>query len=118
MNRFSFQMKYLSKVGVLLCVFACLGGNAVAQVTKRAEILSKKVIADFDNTTFCVAFLSDNKMWALRDVSIADINEIDKVVFNPTGSSMAILSGKKDIAIYICKENIKLLIFRKQTRIS
>lgn len=109
MNRFSFQMKYLSKVGVLLCVFACLGGNAVAQVTKRAEILSKKVIADFDNTTFCVAYLSDNKMWAFRDVSIADINDIDKIVFNPTGSSLAVISGKKDISIYSFRErNAKL----------
>ena len=109
MSKSSIQMKSFGKVGVLLCALACFSGNVAAQVSQRAEIFSKKVISDFDNTTFCVAYLSDNKMWAFRDVSIADINEIDKVVFNPTGSSLAILSGKKDISIYSFRErNTKL----------
>ena len=116
MSRSSFRMKSFNKAGVLLCALACLSGNASAQVTERVVIPLKKEITDFDNTTFCVAYLSDNKMWALRDVSIADVNEIDKVVFNPTGSSMAILSGKKDIAIYSFRERNARLFELKEKR--
>lgn len=92
----------------MLLVLLVLGGSAFAQVAERVSVPSKKVIDGFDNTTFCIAFCADEKMWALRDVAIADIDGIDKIVFNPTGSSIAVMRGKKDIAIYsFRKKNAK-----------
>lgn len=64
-----FLMKNPMKKGILLLGMLVLGGKMDAQVIQRVEIPSKKEITSFDNTTFCVTFLSDEKMWALHDIS-------------------------------------------------
>ena len=93
----------------LLLFLLVLGGKSFAQVTERSLISSQKVIDGFDNTTFCIAVLGEEKMYALRNVAIADIDGINKISFNPTGSSIAVMRGKKDIAIYsFRKKNSKM----------
>lgn len=109
MGKMSSGMNPFRKGLFLLSVLLVLCVKSVAQIEERSSIPSKKAISDFDNTTFCVALLADEKMWAFRNVSIADVDHIDKIVFNPTGSSIAILSGKENIAIYSFREqNTKL----------
>lgn len=90
--------------------------NAMAQVKERAVIPSMYVVDDFDNSTFCVAFLSEGKAFAFRDVSITNIDKIDNLVFNPTGSSMALMNGKKNITIYSFREQNKKLFELKDKR--
>ena len=84
----------------LLLLLSVFWGESFGQVIERTVVPSKKVVESFDNTTFCVAILSDEKMWAFRDVAIADIDGVDRISFNPTGSSVAVMRGKKNIAIY------------------
>lgn len=79
-------------------LFFC--GQLNAQVELRREFPSKQVIDDFDNTTFCTAFLSDGGLYTLRDIPIVNIKKIKKIVFNPTGSSLAVLREEKPIRIY------------------
>lgn len=96
--------------GLTLC------GNVMAQVKERALIPSIYVVEDFDNTTFCVAFLENGNLRAFRDIVIADVKDIDKLVFNPTGSSMALMSGKKPISIYSFRERNKKMFELKDAR--
>lgn len=97
-----------NRLFVLLSLLV-LGGETFAQVTETTAIPSRKVVDGFDNTTFCVAVLSDEKMYALRNVAITDIEGIDKISFNPTGSSIAVMRGKKNISIYsFYKKNTKM----------
>ena len=65
----------------LLLFLLVLGGKSFAQVTERSLISSQKVIDGFDNTTFCIAVLGEEKMYALRNVAIADIDGINKISF-------------------------------------
>lgn len=102
-------------IGVLLGLV--LSVNVTAQVKERVVIPSKKVVEDFDNTTFCAAFLAEGQMWAFRDVVIADVDKIDKLVFNPTGSSIALICGKDDIAIYSFRErNLKMFELKEKRK--
>lgn len=102
--------------GMALLFSLLVSTQAVAQVTERVILPSKKVITDFSNTTFCIAFLADEKMWANRDIQIAEISDIDDIVFNPAGSSIAIRSGKKEIAIYSFREKNKKMFELKEKR--
>ena len=111
-----FLMKNPMKKGILLLGMLVLGGKMNAQVIQRVEIPSKKEITSFDNTTFCVTFLSDEKMWALHDISIANISDVHRVEFNPTGSSIAVMSGKKDIAVYSFREQNNKMFELKDKR--
>ena len=111
-----FLMKNPMKKGILLLGMLVLGGKMNAQVIQRVEIPSKKEITSFDNTTFCVTFLSDEKMWALHDISIANISDVHRVEFNPTGSSIAVMSGKKDIAVYSFREQNSKMFELKDKR--
>ena len=88
--------------GVALCFAASLlCGQVMAQVKEKRNLASEKVIASFDNTTFCTAFLTDRgELLTLRDIPIVSLSKIDKIAFNPTGSSLALLRGDKPISIY------------------
>lgn len=100
--------KHLLK-GVALCLMASLAcGNVMAQVKeKRTFVSEKKSINSFANTTFCTAFLADGELLTLRDIAVVDLKDVDQIVFNPTGSSLALLRGKKDVAIYSFRERNK-----------
>ena len=41
---------------------------ASAQVSSKASFNSKKPIQAFDNTTYCTAYVSDGKLFTLRDI--------------------------------------------------
>lgn len=116
MGKMSVEVRPMINRMLLLVVLSFLGGSAIAQVTERVVIPSKKNIVDFDNTTFCVSFLADEQAWALRDVLITDVDGIDKVVFNPTGSSIALLSGKDEITIYSFRERNAKMFELKEKR--
>lgn len=102
--------------GMVLSVVLSFCGSAMAQVTERVVIPSKKDITNFSNTTFCIAFLAEEQVWALRDVKIAELSDIDETVFNPTGSSIAIRQGKKEITIYSFRERDKKMFELKEKR--
>lgn len=115
MEKFSFKMKSFQK-GMTLLFVLLFGGNAMAQVKERVVVPSAYVIDDFDNTTFCVAFLTEGNLRTFRDIVIADVKDVDKLVFNPTGSSMALMSGKKPITIYSFREKNKEMFELKEVR--
>ena len=75
-------------------------GQAMAQVEEKRSFQSGKHITSFDNTAFCTAFLSDGALLTLRDIPVVDMQGIDQIVFNPTGSSLALMRGKKDVVVY------------------
>lgn len=102
--------------GMVLSVVLSFCGSAMAQVTERVVIPSKKDITNFSNTTFCIAFMAEEQVWALRDVKIAELNDIDETVFNPTGSSLAVRQGKKEITIYSFRERNKKMFELKEKR--
>lgn len=116
MGKISVEVRPMINRMLLLVVLSFWGGSAIAQVTERVVIPSKKNIVDFDNTTFCVSFLADEQAWALRDVLITDVDGVDKVVFNPTGSSIALLSGKDEITIYSFRERNAKMFELKEKR--
>ena len=91
-------------------------GEMSAQIVERVEIPTKKNVAGFENTTFRVVFLSEGNMWAFRDIKIAEVGDIRDIAFNPTGGSMAVMSGKKDIAIYSFDEKNTKLFELKEKR--
>ena len=97
-------------VGALFC------GQVMAQVEVKRSFPSGKRITAFDNTTFCTAFLSDGSLFTLRDIPVVDLRDIDQIVFNPTGSSLALRRGKKDICIYSFRDRNKKLFELKDKR--
>ena len=78
--------------------------------------MSQKPITAFDNTTFCTAYLSDGVMYTMRDIAITELRNIDRIAFNPTGSSLAVLRPKKPIAIFSFRERNKKLFELKDKR--
>lgn len=102
--------------GMVLSVVLSFCGSAMAQVTERVVIPSIKDITNFSNTTFCIAFMAEEQVWALRDIKIAELNDIDETVFNPTGSSLAVRQGKKEITIYSFHERNKKMFELKEKR--
>ena len=93
-----------------------IGNNVNAQVKEKLEIPSLKEISDFENTTFCVSMLCEEQMYAFRNVKIAEVSKIRNMAFNPTGSSIAIMSDRSDIAIYSFREQNKLMFKLKDGR--
>lgn len=91
-------------------------GELMAQVEVKRTFPSERRIGAFDNTTFCTAFLSDGELLTLRDIPIADVVGIDKIVFNPTGSSLALMRGKKAVSIYSFRDRNKKLFELKDKR--
>ncbi len=108
---------YAPVKGIFLLVVASLFSiQLMAQVEVKREFLSKKQIAAFDNTTFCMAFLSDGSLFTLRDITVVDLPGIDKIVFNPTGGSLALIRGKKPISIYSFRERNRRMFELKDNR--
>lgn len=115
----------MEKVKVLSCaaktiaalfMFILFSGNAMSQIKVKREYKSQKRITSFDNTTFCTTFMSDGSLYALRDIPILDDSDVDKVVFNPTGSSLALMRGTNNITIYSFIERNTLLFELKEQR--
>ena len=102
--------------GIAFCfVAAMFCGQTMAQVVERGFDSQKKINA-FDNTTFCTAYLSDGALYTMRDIAINDVRKIERIVFNPTGSSIALLRAKNPISIYSFRDRNKKLFELKEKR--
>lgn len=111
------KMCICSFKGIALCFAAALMcGQAMAQVEVKRSFPSGKQITAFDNTTFCTAFLSDGSLLALRDIPIVNLRDVEKIAFNPTGSSLALIRKKKNVSIYSFRERNKKLFELKERR--
>ena len=103
--------------GIAFCfVAAMFCGQTMAQVVEKRGFDSQKKINAFDNTTFCTAYLSDGALYAMRDIAINDVRKIERIVFNPTGSSIALLRAKNPISIYSFRDRNKKLFELKEKR--
>ena len=105
----------LKGIGLLFaCTLFC--SQVKAQIEQRRNFPSAKRISAFDNTTFCTAFLSDGSLLTLRDIYICELQDIDRIVFNPTGSSIAVMRGDKPISIYSFQKRDQKLFDLKDKR--
>ena len=103
--------------GIAFCfVAAMFCGQTMAQVVEKRGFDSQKKINAFDNTTFCTAYLSDGSLYTMRDIAINDVRKIERIVFNPTGSSIALLRVKNPISIYSFRDRNKKLFELKEKR--
>lgn len=103
--------------GIAFCFVAALFcGQTMAQVVEKRGFDSQKKINAFDNTTFCTAYLSDGALYTMRDIAINDVRKIERIVFNPTGSSIALLRAKNPISIYSFRDRNKKLFELKEKR--
>jgi len=101
--------------GIAFCfVAAMFCGQTMAQVVEKRGFDSQKKINAFDNTTFCTAYLSDGALYTMRDIAINDVRKIERIVFNPTGSSIALLRAKNPISIYSFRDRNKKLFELKE----
>ena len=103
--------------GIAFCfVAAMFCGQTMAQVVEKRGFDSQKKVNAFDNTTFCTAYLSDGALYTMRDIAINDMRKIERIVFNPTGSSIALLRAKNPISIYSFRDRNKKLFELKEKR--
>ena len=103
--------------GIAFCfVAAMFCGQTMAQVVEKRGFDSQKKINAFDNTTFCTAYLCDGALCTMRDIAINDVRKIERIVFNPTGSSIALLRAKNPISIYSFRDRNKKLFELKEKR--
>ena len=103
--------------GIAFCfVAAMFCGQTMAQVVEKRGFDSQKKINAFDNTTFCTAYLSDGALYTMHDIAINDVRKIERIVFNPTGSSIALLRAKNPISIYSFRDRNKKLFELKEKR--
>ena len=103
--------------GIAFCfVAAMFCGQTMAQVVEKRGFDSQKKINAFDNTTFCTAYLSDGALYTMRDIAINDVRKIERIVFNPTGSSIGVLRAKNPISIYSFRDRNKKLFELKEKR--
>ena len=103
--------------GIAFCfVAAMFCGQTMAQVVEKRGFDSQKKINAFDNTTFCTAYLSDGALYTMRDIAINDVRKIERIVFYPTGSSIALLRAKNPISIYSFRDRNKKLFELKEKR--
>ena len=103
--------------GIAFCfVAAMFCGQTMAQVVEKRGFDSQKKSNAFDNTTFCTAYLSDGALYTMRDIAINDVRKIERIVFNPTGSSIALLRAKNPISIYSFRDRNKKLFELKEKR--
>lgn len=100
----------------LLFVVTFFCGQAMGQLVEKRTFVSQKKISAFDNTTFCTAYLSDGTMYTMRDITISDLRNVDRIVFNPTGGSLAVLRQKKPVAIFSFRDRNKKLFELKEKR--
>ena len=103
--------------GIAFCfVAAMFCGQTMAQVVEKRGFDSQKKINAFDNTTFCTVYLSDGALYTMRDIAINDVRKNERIVFNPTGSSIALLRAKNPISIYSFRDRNKKLFELKEKR--
>ncbi|WP_299234899.1 WD40 repeat domain-containing protein [uncultured Bacteroides sp.] len=96
---------------------ATLGINvASAQINYKKEFPSQYEIKMFDNTTYCIAYLSNGELLALRDNPITTYTKLNNMVFNPTGSSIAVSRPGKDIMIFSFYKKDRKLFTLKEKR--
>lgn len=115
MNRM--KCGFYTYIGIAFCfVAAMFCGQTMAQVVEKRGFDSQKKINAFDNTTFCTAYLSDGALYTMRDIAINDVRKIERIVFNPTGSSIALLRAKNPISIYSFRDRNKKLFELKEKR--
>ena len=115
MNRM--KCRFYTYRGIAFCfVPAMFCGQTMAQVVEKRGFDSQKKINAFDNTTFCTAYLSDGALYTMRDIAINDVRKIERIVFNPTGSSIALLRAKNPISIYSFRDRNKKLFELKEKR--
>ena len=107
---------YTYRVIAFCFVAAMFCGQTMAQVVEKRGFDSQKKINAFDNTTFCTAYLSDGALYTMRDIAINDVRKIERIVFNPTGSSIALLRAKNPISIYSFRDRNKKLFELKEKR--
>lgn len=112
----SWTLFFKRKRALLFLVVSLAAGQAMAQVEVKRIFPSEKEITAFDNTTFCTAFLADEKLWTLRDIPVADVYSVEKIAFNPTGSSLAVLRKKKPVSIYSFRNRNNRLFELKEGR--
>lgn len=112
----SWTLFFKRKRALLFLVMSLAAGQAMAQVEVKRVFPSEKNITSFDNTTFCTAFLADEKLWTLRDIPVADVYGVQKIVFNPTGSSLALIREKKPVSIYSFRNRNNRMFELKETR--
>ena len=60
--------------------------------------------------------MSDGALYTMRDIAINDVRKIERIVFNPTGSSIALLRAKNPISIYSFRDRNKKLFELKEKR--
>ncbi|WP_455592126.1 WD40 repeat domain-containing protein [Bacteroides sp.] len=115
----------MNRIGCKVCSYkgivfffaaAIFCGHMEGQVVERRGFASQKRINAFDNTTFCTAYLSNGSLYTMRDISIADLRDAEQLVFNPTGSSIAIIRKKKPVSIYSFRNRNKKLFELKEKR--
>ena len=96
MNKYNLLFK--NKKFIACFIAAALGsGLASAQVKRAKDFPAQNTISTFDNTTFCVAYLSGGNLLTLRDRPVTIYNKLSQLAFNPTGSSIAVARPGKEI---------------------
>ena len=102
---------------VACLITAFLSTNAVtAQIDFKKEFPSQHAITMFDNTTYCIGYLSNGNLLTLRDNAITTYNKLNNIAFNPTGSSIAVSRPGKDIRIYSFHKKDRMLFTLKEKR--
>lgn len=113
MNNFRLTSKSLFAC-FMTTIISC--NIASAQIDFKKEFKSPNVITEFDNTTFCIAYLSEGSLFTIKNYPITTYNKINDIVFNPTGSSIAVSKPGKDIRIYSFYDEDKKLFTLKEKR--
>lgn len=109
--------KYLGFMAMTLLATTLVCSQATAQVEYSREFNSEFFIKAFDNTTFCTAFLSKGGVpYAMRDIQLTVIHDFDDIVFNPTGSAIALMLGSDDVSIYSFQKANKRIAKLKEER--
>lgn len=115
MNKYNSLFK--NKKFIACFIAAALGsGLASAQVKRAKDFPAQNTISTFDNTTFCVAYLSGGNLLTLRDRPVTIYNKLSQLAFNPTGSSIAVARPGKEIRIYSFLRKDKRLFSLKEKR--
>ncbi|MDR1005060.1 MAG: WD40 repeat domain-containing protein, partial [Prevotellaceae bacterium] len=117
MNTASTSTPILLRKHTLLLVAALFVSiSLTAQIEVKKSIATKLPIVAFDNTTYCMAFLSNGALYTFRDAGIVNTSDITQLVMNPTGSSIAVIRKKKPVYIYSFREANKELFTLKERR--
>lgn len=110
---------FLKNKKFIACFLAAMMGGefASAQIVQKKEFPAQNTISIFDNTTFCIAYLSDGNLLTLRDRPVTTVyNKMTNIAFNPTGSSLAVARPGKEIRIYSFLKKDKKLFTLKEKR--